>query len=115
MQRIQLVVPEFVPQPLAIDTVADPAGTIRVRVSGEVDLATVDPLVEALSAAVAQRPDLVEVDLADVPFMDSTGVNALVRAHHAAAKAGCRLRVVRPHRLVHRVLQTCGLLATLGL
>lgn len=114
MQSSQLFLAEPVPEPLAVDTEIL-AGTIRVQVSGEVDLATVDPLAEALSAAVAQRPDLVEVDLAGVSFMDSSGIAALIRAHNAAVKAGGRLRVVSPQRAVHRALDICGLLALLGL
>ncbi|MGC9669641.1 STAS domain-containing protein [Planosporangium sp. 12N6] len=114
MHSHQLFATQSVPEPLIIDTeIMD--DTIRVRVSGEVDVATVDPLAQALSAALAQRPDLVEVDLHQVAFIDSSGIAALLRAHRAAVEAGCRLRVVRPQRAVYRVLDICGLLAHLGL
>ncbi|HEV7965119.1 MAG TPA: STAS domain-containing protein [Actinoplanes sp.] len=105
----------FVPEQLRINTTTTSVGTICVQVGGEVDLATVTPLAEVLAAAVVKRPATIEVDLADVPFMDSTGVNALVRAYHSAASEGCRLRVVQPQHSVHRVLYTCGLLEMFGL
>ncbi|MGC9666073.1 STAS domain-containing protein [Planosporangium sp. 12N6] len=105
----------LVPEPLCITSVTTSDGTIRVQVGGEIDIATVIPFAEALAASVAARPSAIEVDLADVPFMDSSGVNALVCAHRSAAAGGCRVRVVRPRPVVDRVLRTCGLAETLGL
>jgi anti-sigma B factor antagonist len=104
-----------VPEQLRINTTRTSAETVRVQVGGEIDMATVPALVEVLAAVIAERPSRIEVDLADVPFMDSTGVNALVRAHHRAASDGCRLCVTEPQHSVYRVLQMCGLLETLGL
>jgi anti-anti-sigma factor len=105
----------FAPEQLRINSAPTSAGTIRVQVGGEIDIATVTPLTEALSTVIATRPSAIEIDLADVRFMDSSGVNALVRAYHGARLGGCRLRVARPQRSVYQVLRTCGLLETLGL
>jgi anti-anti-sigma factor len=105
----------FAPEQLRIATAVTPAGTVRVQVIGEIDIASVTPLAEVLAAVVAERPSLIEVDLAGVWFMDSSGVNTLVRACHAAAAVDCRLLVTRPQRNVHQVLWTCGLLEMFGL
>jgi anti-anti-sigma factor len=105
----------FSPEQLRIASTLTPAGTVRVQVGGEIDLASVTALAEALAAVVATRPAMIEVDLADVWFMDSSGVNTLVRAYNSAAADGCRLRVTRPQRNVYQVLRMCGLLDLFGL
>ncbi len=55
-------------------------GWQRIVVSGEVDLATVDDLVEALDEAFDSGTDHVLVDLSGTSFMDSTGLKSLVTA-----------------------------------
>ncbi|NJC73232.1 STAS domain-containing protein [Planosporangium thailandense] len=105
----------FVPEPLRITSATTSDGMVRVRVGGEIDMATIAPLSEVLTVLIATRPRAIEVDLADVRFMDSSGVKALVRAHRSASAGGCRVRVTRPQSTVDRVLRICGLAETLGL
>ncbi|MEV4297620.1 STAS domain-containing protein [Microbispora rosea] len=62
-----------------------------------------------------QRPSRIEGDLAGVTFFDASGVRALLMSQTAAAEAGCRLTVVHPSRIAHRVLDIVGLLPTLSL
>jgi anti-sigma B factor antagonist len=58
---------------------ADIAGTTVVSVTGEVDIATVDAISDALAEhRAADRPVL--LDLSRVVFMDSTGVRTLITA-----------------------------------
>src|SRR4051794_30600011 len=57
-------------------------GRVVFVVSGEIDLATAGDLRQVLLDAVDSRP--LWVDLTEVEFMDSTGLNALVVAHHAS-------------------------------
>ncbi|MGK5441860.1 STAS domain-containing protein [Micromonospora sp. URMC 105] len=99
-------------------TLTNTAGELlRVSVAGEVDLATSGELRAALDAVLAGLSDTpVEVDLADVPFLDSSGVHVLLDAYALAAARGCPLVVagdVRP--VVRRVLEITGVLALLGL
>jgi len=56
-------------------------GTATVAVRGEVDLYTASGLWDAIDAAIAEEPHELIVDLSDVTFLDSTGLNVLVRAH----------------------------------
>lgn len=55
---------------------------VLVAVGGEVDLSTADQLSAAFleAAELAGRDGVVVVDLTDVTFMDSSGLNALVKA-----------------------------------
>jgi anti-sigma B factor antagonist len=52
---------------------------------GVIDLLTVPTLSDCLQAAVQDVAGPVVVDLAEVSFLDSTGLNALIKAHNALA------------------------------
>lgn len=56
-----------------------------IWINGELDLSTVDDLITAGKAALAD-PDIhtAVVDLAGVEFIDSTGLGALVQLHNTA-------------------------------
>ncbi|UQU64381.1 STAS domain-containing protein [Couchioplanes caeruleus] len=76
----------------------------RLRCVGEIDQATAPLFAAALAEAVPGR-HRVEADLAEVSFMDSSGINALVQ-HRVP---GCDLVVtnVPPH--IRRVFDITGL------
>jgi anti-anti-sigma factor len=57
-----------------------------------------------------QRPDLLDVDLAGVTFLDCTGLGALVAVRNAAIRAGGQMRVSHPQPIVRRILEVTGLL-----
>jgi anti-anti-sigma factor len=82
-------------------------GCSEVRVEGELDLAVVDQLQEALERC-AGRQTL--VDLAGCEFIDSTGIAVLVRAHRKwRDDGGGRLAVHSASDHVRRVLAITGL------
>lgn len=92
-----------------------PAGVVVLRLPTEVDLAVAQQVRDELAASLsAERTHLV-VDAAGVTFMDSSGVNALVHAHEAAARIGGSLHVVSATSAVRRVLEITGLAGRLGL
>ncbi len=74
-----------------------------LRVAGEVDLHVADALV---GEAVALDADRLVIDLADVTFIDSSGLHALLRIHRHVAGA-LTLRNVTP--VTARVLELAGL------
>lgn len=72
------------------------SGGVRVlTVCGEVDLDSAPQLLDALTADGAAAQVTV-VDLGGVTFMDSSGINALIAAHHATQAQGGRLRLAAP-------------------
>jgi stage II sporulation protein AA (anti-sigma F factor antagonist) len=97
------------PPSLVIDVV-DTGDTVLFRVRGELDLRTGPRLERALTPFRARR---CELDLAEVPFTDSTGVNLLVRNSRNAARAGGSLRIVSVTPPVLRVLRLTGTAALL--
>jgi len=81
---------------------------IRVEVSGDVDLASVDVLREVLDAAVLSGSGDVEVDMSRTTFCDSVGLSALVWARRQMRHDGRRLRIVNASRPVLRLLELTG-------
>ena len=81
-----------------------------VEVSGEIDMATADLVVEHLDAATSvDEPDVL-VDLRPVEFFDCSGLRVLCRAERRARERGGRLRVVSDGPRIDRLLRASGLL-----
>jgi anti-anti-sigma factor len=98
---------------LSISTQVD--GTVaRIEVAGELDMSNGDLLGAMIAGAVLDRCALdVVVDLGELTFLDASGVRTLLESHRWAKRHGTRLRVDRPHGLVHRVLQVTDTLPLL--
>ena len=99
---------------LSIETVGAPAPS-KVLVTGEVDVSNASELRDAIDAALAEKPAELRVDLAEVPYIDSTGIGVLVGAAHRAAESGSKLVVARPQKNVERVLGLLGVGADLNI
>ena len=84
-------------------------GTIHVVLSGEIDVSAVPALDDAFGDA-AERHGLVVVDMADVTFVDSSGVGALLRLRQ---RVGSRFVVGSTSPTVERVLTIAGVAAIL--
>jgi anti-anti-sigma factor len=82
--------------------------TRRLRLSGELDLATVSAL--ELELVRAQQPDggLTVVDLAGLTFMDAAGMHMFKRAFLRARANGSRLRLIEGPPAVQRVFSVLG-------
>ena len=90
-------------------------GIAVVRFPPEVDLVSAAPLRDELLAAMTREGAHLVVDALDVTFMDSSGVNTLVRARERAERLGGSLHVVSTAPAVTRVLQITQLDRRLGL
>jgi anti-sigma B factor antagonist len=77
--------------------------------SGEIDMATVDPLRDALARASRSDAQDIWVDLTEVRFMGSVGITALVQAHRELSARQRRLALICPAGAVRRVLDVAGL------
>jgi len=95
---------------LLISSDAAYPGVATLRLTGEIDLTTVDQLGEAIANEI-NRNDVaaVLIDLDQVTFLDSTGIAALVKGRHAAERHGKRIAVTNAHGPVRRVLDVTGM------
>ncbi len=59
-----------------------------IRLTGELDMSTAPQLGEVLDAAV-EHGGTILVDLSELTFMDSTGINVLLRAAVSLRGRGC--------------------------
>jgi anti-anti-sigma factor len=78
-----------------------------VTVSGEIDLET-SPELGAVLASLDPPGGEVDVDLAGVTYIDSTGLRALLTARDAAREGGGSLRVSATSSIVARLIEITG-------
>jgi anti-anti-sigma factor len=90
------------PEPVFAVSAEDEGDHLRVRVTGEVDMATAGSMTEAAGPPGARR---VTLDLREVTFFDSAAIHALVRLAERFPDA----LTVLPSRQVRRVLEISGL------
>lgn len=96
---------------VALDS--DPHG-VRVRLTGELDLASAPELDRLLSELAGDGHDRVLIDLSDLEFMDSTGLAVIVRAHRDAAANGHHVALRRGSPQVQRLFEITGLVDRLA-
>jgi anti-sigma B factor antagonist len=91
-------------------------GTCRLLVSGEVDLTTGPALTAQIDQQLAD-PTVTQlvVDLTEVTFLDSSGVNSLIRGHLQAQADGKQFCVRGASDRVRRVFDISGVSDLLGL
>ncbi len=89
-------------------TVQPDRTTVRVAVSGELDVATRATLAAQLDELWELGWTDVVVDLRGLTFMDSSGVHLLLQHHRRGSEAGARFAIIDGPAPVARVLQLCG-------
>jgi anti-anti-sigma factor len=100
---------------LSLTVQPDVDGTVVITPHGEIDADNAHEIREAVSSLLAtSTPSIIKIHLADVGFIDSVGIGALVGCYHAASASGVKLVVTSPAAYVHRVLYVSGLLGLFG-
>jgi anti-sigma B factor antagonist len=94
--------------PLEID-VQNSAERTLVTVSGELDAATATFLYDKLSDLEVDDVQHVVLDLAQVTFMDSTGLGVIVTEHKRLAHTDGSLTIFSPPSSVRRLFEITGL------
>jgi anti-anti-sigma factor len=115
MTASQPDVPALKPTPFGIHVEPMGDGRVRARLDGELDLATVPELKDALRMQLAAGSDVV-LDLSTLDFVDSSGLQAiLILLSEAESLPGTlRIRTAMPSQ-VHRLLEIAGVLSVLPL
>jgi anti-anti-sigma factor len=96
-----------------VRTVRTAPDTVRVLLSGEIDMSVQEELRNALRAVVAGPAGVIEVDLHHVAFLDCAVIGELVRAHLDARLHGQILVATRPQGFVRELLELANVLALL--
>ncbi|MFF2385693.1 STAS domain-containing protein [Streptomyces sp. NPDC058108] len=110
MTEAEMTGTEQAGQPGRLSVVSTASDSIHViTLNGEVDHQTGEPLRQALQQTRAAAPGArVVVDMRGVGFMDSSGINILITAHHDLTKSGGWLRLTATTPPVLRVLHLVG-------
>jgi anti-sigma B factor antagonist len=83
-------------------------GTVRLELSGDIDMATAELLAEGVAQAVAVGATLVVLDMREVAFIDSTGLATILAANAASRRGTFDLAIVQPQDRVMRVFDVSG-------
>jgi anti-sigma B factor antagonist len=84
-------------------------GRTVLSVDGAIDLQTRAQLLEKGQAALGGGAKALVLDLAEVSFIDSTGIGAMVELAHDADDASAFLVIRNPSARVERILELTGL------
>ena len=94
----------------AVDTSRSEAPDhLRLSVSGDIDMATVDVLTTASGQLLAESPRRLVLDFAGVGLCDAAGLGALARIYVACRSAGCDLVLTNVNATVRWVLRIVGM------
>lgn len=107
----------MIPLGLQIEIVSSDATECRIRVGGEIDMATVGGLCTVFNEIVDKAPPgcRVVVDVADVVFLSAAGVRVMAQTGQRLRVAGAAFVVYPVSSVVERVLRVCGYADLLGL
>ena len=101
-------------QPASIS--AETSGAVSIVLRGDVDFTSSPAVLHTIRSGLpSDTISSIRVDLADVGFMDSSGMGVMVQILRLAEEAGAVLAVEHPNRNVLDQLQLSGLAELLGL
>ncbi len=94
---------------LEIEDHADAEGQATLRLSGELDTASVSALEKAAQRHFSTGAQALTLDLSDLAFIDSTGLAAVVLLARLCERDGRVLQIVPGPRAVQRLFEITGL------
>lgn len=104
----------MLPAPFEIEVLAPEARTVELRLRGELDLATVARLSDALDELDFEQLQVLRIDLSHLDFIDSMGLAAIFRADSGMRAAGGRLTLRPGSEQVQRAFELAGMLGDLS-
>jgi stage II sporulation protein AA (anti-sigma F factor antagonist) len=98
--------------PLSIDVTMPREDVALVVVKGSLDVDTATELHHHLANQVHHGRRHLLVDLSDVPFMDSSGINIILNAYKETRQIGGSVGLIAPAPAVQRILDLTGVSLT---
>ncbi|MFJ5775336.1 STAS domain-containing protein [Streptomyces sp. NPDC093094] len=98
--------------PLSVDVEVLREDAVLLRVEGDLDSATATELQHHLANQLHHGRRHFLLDIAGVPFMDSSGMNIILRVYQEVRDGGGGVYVISPTRAVRRILDLTGVSLT---
>ncbi|MFF0430841.1 STAS domain-containing protein [Streptomyces sp. NPDC004327] len=98
---------------LDVDVEIRDSRTAVLTVVGELDMETADRLQELLTEQFGQGRRRLVLDLSALDFMDSSGLNVLIKAVNKARESDGDLYLAAPTPAVRRILEITGVTTTI--
>ena len=76
---------------------------------GEVDISNAHYFRKQLEAALAEKKQNITIDLADLSYIDSTGLGVIIGVYGQVKKEGFSVKVLNPRENVKKLLTISGL------
>lgn len=105
-------VPHTAPHTLTVEVSLPRSEVAVVALGGELDVDTATELHYQLANQLHHGRRHLVLDLGDVPFMDSSGLNIVIRAQQETRRIDGSLRLAAPTPAVRRVLELTGVSLT---
>jgi anti-sigma B factor antagonist len=81
---------------------------MRLRMAGELDIASVPQAEHAVERALAERPERLHVDLRPLTFVDSSGLRLFILLADRAREQGWQLELTPPAEPAMTVFRLTG-------
>jgi len=98
---------------LSMQTAVEEARHV-ITLGGELDIASAQMLEATIADACEQGASEIVLDMAGIDFMDSMGLNAIIRGRELCEEHECALVLTPAQRPVQRVFETTNLLRRLS-
>lgn len=82
---------------------------VLLALTGELDLATANLLVDQANTHLKPGPGILTLDLTGVTFCDTTGLRAIIAVHQDCERAGWKCLLIGLTAPVHRTVELTGL------
>jgi anti-sigma B factor antagonist len=99
---------------LSIDMRPTDQRELRLSLRGEVDYESAQDLRAAVTSALNRNVDTLVISLADVTFIDSTGIGTLVVARRICHGCGVKLNIRDANPFIARLFAVVGVCDVLG-
>ena len=83
--------------------------TVELKVAGELDMSATFALEPVIDRVLADGPREFVLDLADVPFVDSSGLGLLISTHERAERDSVDMAITGAGREIQRIFHFAGL------
>lgn len=87
------------------ETLIDPSGTPTLKLMGELDIGSRDPIRTAFGLIIADKPERVVIDLSELRFIDSSGLALLL----AMAEQVATVELRDPSPMLRKVIDLTGI------